>query len=70
MPLWNKFNAFESTCSSKIGLILAIKNDSKFFLVVVLLGADSNKPQLKIYPKFKKRYFDGSDFLLMLWNSA
>ena len=48
--LWKKFDAFDSACSLRLGFILAIKSASKFFLILVFLGADSNTLQLKLCP--------------------
>ena len=57
-PSWNKIYAFDSNCSLRLDFILAIKNPSKIFLVLLFLGADSNTLQLKLCPIFKNRCFD------------
>ena len=59
MPLQNKFNAFDSSFLLRLGFILAIKNASKFYLVLAFLGAYSNSR-----PTFKS--IGGSDFLMLL----
>ena len=52
------YKLFHSNCSLRLDFILAIKNASKIFLVLLLLGADSNTLQLKLCPIFKNRCFD------------
>ena len=46
-PFLNRINASESICSFKLGLMIALKNASKFLRVLEFYGALHKTPQVK-----------------------